>query len=258
MRQKKLDTTWVPDGSIIANTWNPNKQTEFIYEKTRESLLEFGFLDPIKVRSLQSGEKEIIDGEHRWKLMQEMFPSIERRGNRYFYVQKQDDDEKLYPVPKQFANGLMPIIDYGSISDSVARELTIILNNTRGESDEMELADLIKELDGMVGREEVEKLLPYPAEELAFLMDVVAGGNRDVSISDGPQDPNELWKDMPEFVQEDDFYQRITITFFSESDVQEFAKLIGRTITEKTRYLHFPEVDNINNKDYHYESQISK
>jgi len=73
-----------------------------------------------------------------------------------------------------------------------------------------------------------------------------------IGTPDGAQAPGELWKGMPEFVQEDNFYQKITVTFFSESDVQEFAKLIGQEITDKTKYLHFPEIENFKNKDFHY------
>ena len=72
--------------------------------------------------------------------------------------------------------------------------------------------------------------------------------------TDGIQDPSELWKDMPEFVQEDNFYQQIKVTFFSESDVKKFAKLIGQEITPKTTYLHFPKIENFKNKDFHYGS----
>ena len=73
-----------------------------------------------------------------------------------------------------------------------------------------------------------------------------------LDVSDGINDPTKLWEDMPEFEQEQEFYQKITISFFNESDVQEFSKLIGQKITPKTRWLHFPEIENFENKKYHY------
>lgn len=58
-----------------------------------------------------------------------------------------------------------------------------------------------------------------------------------------PIDPSELWNDMPEFEQEDVVYRSFHIHFSTQKDIDEFAKLIGQKITDKARYIWFPEVE---------------
>ena len=47
---------------------------------------------------------------------------------------------------------------------------------------------------------------------------------------------DEEWVDMPEFVQEkQEPYAKIIVRFDSEEDLQEFSKLIGQPLTNKTK-----------------------
>lgn len=65
------------------------------------------------------------------------------------------------------------------------------------------------------------------------------------------------WLDMPEFVQEKkESYSKIIVRFNSEEDLQEFAKLIGQKLTNKTKSIWHPKlVRGINsNKRYTNES----
>ena len=49
------------------------------------------------------------------------------------------------------------------------------------------------------------------------------------------------WKGMPDFVQEDlEPIQQITVNFKTKEDVQKFAELINRRITNKTRFVWYP------------------
>lgn len=55
-------------------------------------------------------------------------------------------------------------------------------------------------------------------------------------------DPMEEWKGMPEFEHEDKTsYQSIHIHFKNEQEVQEFAELIGQSLTEKTRSIWYSQ-----------------
>lgn len=65
----KLETVNIED--IHPNDWNPNIQTEFIFQKAIDSIKKFGFVDPILVRQMP-GYYEIIDGEHRLKACKEL------------------------------------------------------------------------------------------------------------------------------------------------------------------------------------------
>lgn len=49
------------------------------------------------------------------------------------------------------------------------------------------------------------------------------------------------WKDMPEFIQEDQKpIQQITVSFASFEDVKKFAELLGMNVTAKTNSTWFP------------------
>jgi hypothetical protein len=69
-----------------------------------------------------------------------------------------------------------------------------------------------------------------------------------------PQSPEELWEGMPEFEQDDKLpYQQIIIRFDSEEDVRDFATMINRTITPKTKYLNIPKSNKYGyNREIHY------
>lgn len=55
-----------------------------------------------------------------------------------------------------------------------------------------------------------------------------------------PENPND-WEDMPEFINEDnDAFRKIIVSFTSDEDVKQFAKLLDQTITSKTKSLWFP------------------
>jgi hypothetical protein len=49
------------------------------------------------------------------------------------------------------------------------------------------------------------------------------------------------WVGMPEFVQgKKEAHSQIIIRFENETDLQEFAKLIGQKLTKKTKSIWFP------------------
>ena len=52
------------------------------------------------------------------------------------------------------------------------------------------------------------------------------------------------WIGMPEYVQEDNPpYKKILISFRTEEDYDEFAKLIGQNLTIKTKSIWYPKLD---------------
>lgn len=115
---------------LIPNRWNPNEQTEFIYEKVKDSIERYGFLDPVLVRKVDD-KYEIIDGEHRWKGLK----------------------EKGYTQIK--------IEDFGEISDYDAMILTEIMNNARGQDDVLKRAKMFNEIpDNQLG------LLPFESSQI--------------------------------------------------------------------------------------------
>lgn len=104
-----------------------------MYAKAIASIRQFGFVDPITVRGQSSGY-EIIDGEHRWRAA--IAEGI----------------------------GIVPVIDLGVIADDIARQLTIVLNETRGQSDPQRLGDLLRDLASRASIPDLLSTLPYTRE----------------------------------------------------------------------------------------------
>lgn len=125
---------WVEPERLRPNPWNPNVMDSEMLEKARASIREFGFIDPITVRGL-----EIIDGEHRWLIAREM------------------------------ELGVVPVIDVGPIPDAIAQQLTIVLNETRGQADPNRLGRLLKELMVTETKEHLLATLPFTAQALERL-----------------------------------------------------------------------------------------
>ena len=67
-----------------------------------------------------------------------------------------------------------------------------------------------------------------------------------------------LMDGLPEYEMEDiTSYRSIIVHFADKQAVDDFAKLIGQKITEKTRYLHIPYQEPIDGKEFTVESQES-
>lgn len=120
----------VPIKNVLPNPWNPNVQSDDIFEKEKKSIEEMGMLGSILVRET-AGVYEILDGEHRWKACKELG-----------YTE-------------------IPVETIGEIPDNQAKTLTILLNNLRGKDDVLKRAEILKSLD-----EGQLQLLPFSEEEV--------------------------------------------------------------------------------------------
>lgn len=64
------------------------------------------------------------------------------------------------------------------------------------------------------------------------------------SIERGTNDPAAEWDGMPEFDQQDKTaFRTLAVHFKTAEDVAEFARLVKQKITDKTRFLWFPEIE---------------
>lgn len=60
----------------------------------------------------------------------------------------------------------------------------------------------------------------------------------------GENDPTAEWQGMPEFESEDKTaFRSMAVHFKDQEAVDAFAKLVGQPITDKTRFLWFPEIE---------------
>lgn len=128
---------------LHTNPWNPNEMTPRQYEAAIESITAYGFIDPITVRPHPdiSGEYEIIDGEHRLRAAQHL---------------------GLTSVP-------IVVID---VTETEAKKLTIILNETRGRADTISLSQLLTDLRTGLEIADLITGLPYSTDELTELLSI--------------------------------------------------------------------------------------
>jgi hypothetical protein len=135
----RVNLQTVPVTSLRPNPWNPNKQSDFIFEKECQSIRDNGFIDPVLVRE-KAGALEIIDGEHRWR------------------------------AAMKLGMDSIPVNNLGEVDDSTAKKLTIIMNETRGKADIEKLSELLSDLDDDLGMEDLLKSLPYHEKELEAMI----------------------------------------------------------------------------------------
>lgn len=105
----------------------------FTYAKIIDSLLEYGFVDPLTIRPNPDGKVpwQIIDGENRWKGALDL--GIEEA----------------------------PAFNLGNIPDQQAMKLTIVLNELRGQYDPREMSVLLKKLMASEDPISLAKSLPF-------------------------------------------------------------------------------------------------
>ena len=70
-----------------------------------------------------------------------------------------------------------------------------------------------------------------------------------------PDDPNELWQGMPEFVTEPLAIKTIHVHFKSLEDVKSFAALLQQPITEQTRSVWHPMAEKRDLKSFGYTNE---
>lgn len=141
-RERTLKTS-----ELRPNPWNPNQMDEEMFAKELASIRKFGFVDPVTVRWVTDGF-EIIDGENRWR-------AAETLGL----------DE-------------VPVWDLGVVPDHLAMQLTIVLNEVRGQAEPRKLADLLRDLLSRETKENLIATLPYSKESFDQIANI---GHMDLS-----------------------------------------------------------------------------
>ena len=78
-------------------------------------------------------------------------------------------------------------------------------------------------------------------EELAAKQGMYWDSQQSEGHGSEPQDPNELWQGMPEFGNEPKAFKSLIVHFKSEADVLDFARIVGQSIKDTTKYIWHPE-----------------
>jgi len=177
-----ITTLIVPIDKVSCNSFNYNRQSNFIFDKQKESILYFGFVEPITCRIDPGSENswEIINGEHRYIALKELFEA----GETIYLDPPNDNGSDRRKLKKDH----IPIRSIGSISDAEAKKLCIVLNETKGRPNQDDLADLIAGLKS----EDIDLLvLPYTEEELDSYLRL-ASGNLEIDDDEDDSDGDDL------------------------------------------------------------------
>jgi ParB-like chromosome segregation protein Spo0J len=109
-----------------------------MFAKERASIREFGFVDPLTVRGLHD-RYQVIDGEHRL------------RGG----------------IEEGFDELPCVVVD---VDDDTAKQLTIVLNETRGTANVAKMGELVKGLAEKFDRVTLQQVMPFSAERVAEML----------------------------------------------------------------------------------------
>jgi hypothetical protein len=146
---EKLKLAFVDPRLLIKNSWNPNKMSPEAEAKLRNSLQKHGHIRPILVRELESGQLEIVGGEHRTEL------SIELGMTE------------------------VPVMNLGRVSDETAKRALMIDNSRYGEDDAGLLSEL---LSGLGTADELAEWMNMDTDQLSSLLGADGLGSHDELI----------------------------------------------------------------------------
>lgn len=155
---KENEIRYVALSQLEANDYNPNEINETDLAKLRKHIQLNGVLQPIIVRLGETQDLFIIvDGEHRWKLAQEL---------------------GLTEVP----------VIVKDMSREEAMIETISMNKFRGENNSVKLGKVIKELREHFSDDVLTERLGYTGDELSSLVEITEFDFDDIHEDDALKD----------------------------------------------------------------------
>jgi hypothetical protein len=188
----------VPYALLQSNSWNPNVMNSRQFEAELQSIAEFGFIDPPTVREPEGVEYlEIVDGEHRWKAYDALYQLWQSGSNHY----ETEDGRTIpfHPMLKEvFADHLIPVVNLGQISETTAKRLTLIMNETRGKANPVDVAALLAQIAEESDVATARQGLPHTAAEMEELLQLAAFDWDAVAKTTPEQAPEET--DTEQFV----------------------------------------------------------
>jgi hypothetical protein len=221
-----LRLEYVPLSQVVL--WERNPKQHDI-GAIAESIRRHGFKDPLKYEpALNDGQGGIVEGGGRGVALQMM------------HGQEPDDPPRGIDVLKDTGEWAAPVL-FGVDADSeaAAEAYGVDHNNlTYAGAPGVNPWDLMRMWDeegylSLVQGLAVEDVLPVS----------VSGDELDALLNPGI-DYDELWRGMPEFEQEDAFgaVNSLKVHFATEEAIEEFAELVGQTVTKDTPYIWYPEM----------------
>ncbi len=126
----------IPLSLLVKADWNYKTENSALSAKLAENIKRNGQLENLVVRELPTGCFEIINGNHRYDVIQEL----------------------------GFAETMC--YNLGAIGTAAAQRIAIELNETRFEADALKLAERLKEISEEFSLAELATTMPYSEEDL--------------------------------------------------------------------------------------------
>lgn len=133
----------------------------------------------------------------------------------------------------------VPVIYISADNEQDAKQKLLVISSQYGRVTQEGWDDFTFDLDD----EWIKQTVNFDALPLVF---------RTWGEGEGENDPYAEWQGMPEFEQEDKTsFRSIHVHFKNQEDVDRFAERIGQKFTDKTRAIWYPQIENINMRDYY-------
>lgn len=192
MSIKKQSIKKVKIEQLKPNSWNPNQMSKETSHKLKNNIKAFGYVEPIVAADMGGGELVIVDGEHRWKAMQ----------------------EETEPVDVVLLEGY---------TEQELKLLTINLNELKGNFQPNELAGLIAELDNTF-KNKLDDVLAYSRTEKNDYLELL---KQPISNTDKIEDElKKLEEEKPVFYKFEINEEKYTFVIDGQVDNAEIEKAL--------------------------------
>jgi len=148
MAKKKTDSLFknfkeIALDKIATADWNYKTDDPVLLEKLVNNIKTNGQIENLLVRKLETGFYQCVNGNHRIAALNKL--------------------------------GIKTAVcyDLGDISDYQAKRIAIETNETKFETDQVKLAELIDELNSKYSIEELSQTMPYTGEEIQAFKDML-------------------------------------------------------------------------------------
>ena len=132
----KKGFTDIEISKLVKADWNYKEENKTLTEKLKENIKRNGQIENIIIRELDTGFYEVVNGNHRLSVLKDL------------------KQKKVH------------CYNLGKISDVKAQKVAIETNETKFNTDNLKLAELLNEIGKEFDVEDLEKTMPYSKQEL--------------------------------------------------------------------------------------------
>lgn len=140
---KQLGYEVIEIEKLVKADWNYKGEDEGKSIKLQENIKRNGQIENIIVRKLETGFYEVVNGNHRYDAMKEI-------GFKFAVVHNK-----------------------GEITLSEAKRIAIETNETKFDTDQLKLAELLGDITNDFSVEDIAQTMPYNPEEIKDMVDVL-------------------------------------------------------------------------------------